>query len=190
MFISIYIYIYIYIYCMPFGIPPTPPWQNGKKSENKAVWLFWRAVCMNLKKIVEMRPNITQVGLLLGWICLQSAPTWSRPPLREYSPNGLPAQVGDEKRQEMQARADWTWVQKAWNCKVHLAERARAEGQETWNGSDPSDQSARDCSSQMDFERVVFGGGECERTADMVAQGALNIKDSINILVYLIILWK
>jgi hypothetical protein len=34
----------------------------------------------------------------------------------------------------------------------------------------------------MDFERMVFGGGKCERTADMGAQGALKIKDYIYIL--------
>ena len=45
-------------------------------------------------------------------------------------------------------------------------ERARAKGQETWNCSDPSDQSARARSSQMDFQRVVVGGGRCEKWID------------------------
>ncbi len=83
--IYIYIYVYIYIYCMPFGIPPTPPMTD------------W-------KEIGEMRPNIAQVGLLLGWIWLQNAPTWGLPPLREYSRNGLPGQVGDEKKREPKKR--------------------------------------------------------------------------------------
>ena len=70
-------------------------------------------------------------------------------------------------------------------------ERARAKGQETWKGPDLTDQSARARSSQMDFERMVFGGGKSEKSADMGVQGALNIKDYIYILFifkYIIIL--
>jgi hypothetical protein len=66
-----YIYIYILYALRDPADPPMTDW----------------------KEILEMRPNIAQVGLL-----------------REYSPNGLPAQVGDEKRQEMQARSDWEFV--------------------------------------------------------------------------------
>ncbi len=50
-------------------------------------------------------------------------------------------------------------------------ERARAKGQEDLDGSDHSDQSARARSSQMDFERMVFGGGKSEKLVDMVVQG-------------------
>ena len=51
-------------------------------------------------------------------------------------------------------------------------ERARAKGQETLDRSDLTDQSARARSSQMDFEIMVFGGGECEKSFGMVVQGS------------------
>ena len=44
----------------------------------------------------RMRPKSGQVGVLLGWIWIQIAPTWARPTLREYSPNGWPGQVGED----------------------------------------------------------------------------------------------
>ena len=67
-------------------------------------------------------------------------------------------------------------------------ERARARGQESLDGSYPSERARRARSSQMAFSRVCFGGGNCERLADMVAQGALNVKVSIHSLLYIIIL--
>ena len=57
-------------------------------------------------------------------------------------------------------------------------ERARARGQETLDGSYPSERARRARSSQMAFSRVCLGDGNCERLADMVAQGALNVIDT------------
>ena len=47
--------------------------------------------------IVQMGPNIVQVGLLLGLIWLQSDPGWAGTPLGEYSRRGRRAHVGEEK---------------------------------------------------------------------------------------------
>jgi hypothetical protein len=63
-------------------------------------------------------------------------------------------------------------------------ERARARGQETLDGSYPSERARRARSSQMAFSRVCLGDGNCERLADMVAQGALNV---IYIYIYILI---